>query len=172
LRGGTAGDPEVGHLHASVAVDDDVVRLDVAVHDPVPVRVRERCEDLARVLDDDARRGRAPRHDELLDVAAVEELHRDVVRPLRLAPVVDRDDVRVRERGGALRLAAEPLDELVVARVALVEDLDRHAPAEHLVLGEVDVRHAAAPDPLEDPVAPVEERVDQRVGDGHAAPTG
>jgi hypothetical protein len=43
------------------------------------------------------------------------------------------------------RLAPEPLDELDVVRVALVEDLDRDLAAELLVLGEPDVRHAAAP---------------------------
>jgi hypothetical protein len=53
-----------------------------------------------------------------LSVRPVEELHRDVVGVLGLAAVVDRDDVRVVERGGVLRLAAEALDELVVVRVA------------------------------------------------------
>ena len=37
LRAG-ARDPEVRDLHAPLAVDEHVVRLDVAVHDPVPVR--------------------------------------------------------------------------------------------------------------------------------------
>ena len=43
-------------------VDEDVVRLDVAMDDPVPVREAQRREDLARVLDRDVdrcrRRGR------------------------------------------------------------------------------------------------------------------
>ena len=43
-------------------------------------------------------------------------------------------------------------------RVAVVEDLDRDAPAELLVLGEVDVRHPARAELADDPVAPVEER--------------
>ena len=87
--------------------------------------------------------------------------------PSRLAAVVDRDHVRVRQRGRALRLPVEALDELLVAGVALVQDLDRDPPPEHLVLGEVDVGHPAASDPLQDPVAPVEERVDQGVRGGH-----
>ena len=162
-----AGDPEVRHLHAALAVDEDVVRLDVAVHDPVPVREAQRREDLARVLDRDVDRRGAAADDQLLERAAVEELHRDVVGVLGLAAVVDRDDVRVVERGGVLRLAAEALDELVVVPVAAVEDLDRDAAAELLVFGEVDVGHPAGAELALDPVAPVEEGVDERVAYRH-----
>ena len=69
--------------------------------------------------------------------------------------------------GGVLRLAAEALDELVVARMAVVQDLDRDPTAEDLVLGEVDVRHPAHAKLAHDAVAPVEERVDQGVGNRH-----
>jgi hypothetical protein len=52
--------PKSVTFHAPLAVDEDVVRLDVAVHDAVPVREAERREDLARVLDRDVdRRGAA-----------------------------------------------------------------------------------------------------------------
>src|SRR6516225_2198849 len=68
--------------------------------------------------------------DQLLQRATVEVLHRDVVGVLGLAAVVDRDDVRVVERGRVLRLAAEALDELSVVPVAAVEDLDRDAAAQ------------------------------------------
>src|SRR5436190_39428 len=82
-----------------------------------------------------------------------------------LAAVVDRDDVRVREARGVLRLAPEALDELLVGGVPLVEDLDRDPPAELLVLGEVDVRHPACAELSHDAVAPGEQRV--FFGDGH-----
>ena len=73
----------------------------------------------------------------------------------------------MREARGVLRLAAEPLDELVVAGVPVVQDLDRDAAPEFLILGEIDVRHSAGAELPHDAVAPVEERVDQRVGNGH-----
>ena len=60
------------------------------------------------------------RTSELLERAPVEELHRDVVGALGLAAVEDRDDVRVVQAGGVLRLAPEALDELLVARVPVV----------------------------------------------------
>ena len=170
LRGAVPRDPEVGHLqprlvrlHLLVGGDEDVVRLDVAMDDPVAVREAEGLEELLGVPDRGVHRERAVGHDQLLEAAALDHLHRDVVRPLGLAAVVDGDDVRVREAGGRLRLAAEALDEEVVAGVALVEDLDRDAAPELLVLGEVDVGHPAGAELAQDPVATVEERVDQGV---------
>jgi hypothetical protein len=160
-------DPEVGDLEPPLPVDEHVVRFDVSVHDAVAVREPDRGEDLACVIDREMDRRGTTRDDQLLQRAAVEVLHRDVVRALRLAAVVDRDDVGVRETRRVLRLAAEALDELVVAGVAVVEDLDRDTPAEHFVLGEVDVRHAARAELAQDAIAPIEEGVDQGVGNRH-----
>ena len=162
-----ARDPEVGHLQASLGIDEHVVRLDVAMDDAVPVREPERGEDLAGVVDRELDRRGPAGDDQLLERATVEVLHRDVVGALGLASVVDRNDVRMREARRVLGLAAEALDELLVAGVALVQDLDRDATAEHLVFGEIDVRHAAHAELALDAVAPVEKRVDQRVGNSH-----
>src|SRR2546428_520100 len=145
-------DPEVRHLQSPLTVDQHVVRLDVAVDDAVAVREPNRSEDLARVVDREVDRRGAARDDQLLQRAPVEVLHRDVVGALRLAAVVDRNDVRVREAGRVLRLAAEALDELIVAGMAVVEDLDRDAPAEHLVLSEVNVRHTARAELAQDAI--------------------
>ena len=143
LRGAGPRDAEVGHLDVPVAADDHVVRLDVAVDDVVAVRLGERAEDLAGELDRRQRRRRALADEQLLQRRPVEVLHRDVVGALRLAAVVDADDVRMAEARGVARLALEPLDELLVARVALVQHLQRDLAAELLVLGQVDVGHAA-----------------------------
>src|SRR5437588_12125127 len=137
------------------------------MNDPVPVGEAKRGEDLAPVLDRDVDRSGAAADDQLLERATVEELHRDVVGVLRLTAVVDRDDVRMVERCGVLRLAAEALDELVVVPVAAVEDLDCDSAAELLVFGEVDIRHPAGPELALDPVATVEEGVDEGVAYRH-----
>jgi hypothetical protein len=52
----------------------------------------------------------------------------------------------VRELGGGARLAPEPLDVVVVLRVVLVEDLQRHVALEQRVVRAVDARHAAGAD--------------------------
>ena len=167
LRRARARDPEVGHLQAAVRADHDVVRLDVAVDDPVAVREGERAQDLARVLDRDGDRRRPVPDEQLLQRSPFEVLHRDVVGPLRVAAVEDRDDVRMVEARGALRLPAEPLDELLVGGMALVQQLQRDIPAQLLVLGEVDVGHPARAELALDHVAPVEDAVDEWVGVGH-----
>jgi hypothetical protein len=69
----------------------------------------------------------------------------------------------VREAGGVRRLAPEALDELLVVRVPVVEDLDRDPPAELLVLGEVHVGHAAAADLARHAIAVGEERAGEGV---------
>ena len=67
--------------------------------------------------------------------------------------------------GSGFRLAAEALDEQVVVRVTLVEDLDGDPAPELGVLRQIDVCHSARTEPAHDPVAPVEDGVDQRILD-------
>ncbi len=162
-----ARDAEVRHLDDTLGIDDHVVRLDVPMDDAVAVRVAERREDLPGVRDGDIRGTRSARTDEVLQRPPFDVLHDDEVRAVRLPPVVDRDDVRMGETGRVGGLAPEAFDELVVVRVALVEDLDGDAPAELLVLGEVDVRHAAAADLARNAVARGEERAGESVGGRH-----
>ena len=165
-------DPEVGHLDDSLGVDDHVVGLDVAMDDAVAVCVAERRENLTRVGDRDRDRARAARADQLLESAPLDVLHDDEVRAVGLAPVEDRDDVRVREPRCMCRLAAEALDELVVVRVAPVQHLDGHATAQLLVFSEVHVGHAAAAELPRDAIAPCEERSGESVLSRHASHLG
>jgi hypothetical protein len=74
----------------------------------------------------------------------------------------------VRQARGVLRLVPEARNELVVARVTVVEDLDRDPPAQLLVLSEVDVRHATRTELPHDAVTPVEERVEKLVRRRHS----
>ncbi|MNC86743.1 hypothetical protein D3C83_24170 [compost metagenome] len=71
------------------------------------------------------------------EAAALEELE-DHERGLVLPPVVDRHHVRVVQRGGHLRLGAEPPEEAGVVGQGGVEDLDRHLALEAHVPGGVD----------------------------------
>ena len=52
------GEPEIENLHAAVAGDEDVLRLQIAVDDPLLVRGGETVRDLDGVLDGLAHRQR------------------------------------------------------------------------------------------------------------------
>ena len=66
-------------------------------------------------------------------VAARHVAHRDVQHAVGLARAVDRDDVRIVDRGRGPRLPDEPLPELVVSASAGVDDLQRDRPPQPLV---------------------------------------
>ena len=125
-----ARDAEVDDLDLALLVDHHVARRHVAVDDVhAAVRVVERAADLdadVRALLGRQRRAcsAAPRRraKELGEARALDELHRQEVRPELDAELVHRDDVRVGQRDGRLRLLDEALHELVVAR-ELVADL-------------------------------------------------
>ena len=95
-------------------------------------------------------------------VLALDELHREVEHPVDLAGVVDGDDVRVLERGGDPRLAREALAEALGLGEVGRDDLDGGAALEVQVLRAVDHAHAAAADPLLDPVSR-DDRAEARV---------
>ena len=152
------GDAEVGHLHLTVRADQDVRRLDVAVGDVVVVREPERSGDFARDLGGLLRRELLVRRQDLGECAPLHLLHHDEVGALVLAPVVDVDDVGVREAGGRLRFAAESLDEVGVGGELGEQHLDGDLAVEQEIARGEDVGHAAASDPLVDLVPVVDDR--------------
>ena len=100
------GDAEVGDLDPAVGGDEQVLRLEVAVHDPEALGMREAGEDVEQHAGRLLRRQRrlvAPQR------PARHELHGDERNPVVLEEVVHRDEVRVRERPGKTGLAQEPL---------------------------------------------------------------
>ena len=122
--------------------------------DTVPVGEARPLEHLAD--QPDRLLGGQARVDQLLQRAALQVLHRDVVGAVDVAAVEDGDDVRVLEAGGRLGLAAEALDELAVLGEAPVQHLERDAALQVRVLGQPDVRHPARADPAQQPVAAVD----------------
>ena len=148
-------DAEVGEPRLAVAVDEHVVRLDVAVQDAGRMDVAKRAEEL---LGQRLGLGRLGGAQALAEVAALDVLH-DQVGPRAGAEVVDRDEVRVLEARGDPRLAAEALQVDPVARERVGHDLDRDRALQPLVEAEPDHRHAAAADPAAQAVAPAENGV-------------
>ena len=86
----------------------------------------------------------------VLDRLALDELHDEVVVAGDLAGVDHADDVVVRELGGDLGLAAEPLDEFLVLRQGVEQHLHGDDAVDARLLGLVDEAHRALADSFED----------------------
>ena len=132
----------------------------------MPWRVRglEREQRLAHDLRGLRRLQPDVRVQQLARGAAADELHDHVVDAVDRAPVVDGHDVRMGERRGRSRLAAEPVDEPLVARERAVQDLDRDLAGEDGVVRAEDLAHPAGGDAFHDVVAAVEG--DERLASG------
>ena len=160
-RGG-AGQAEVRDRHPAVVADEHVLGLHVPVHQSGAVRggqaVDERTQEPQRLPG----RERGPVPDDGAQRAAGHVLHHEVgqhvaVLGLGVALVQDRDDVRMGQPRRRLGLLLEPADEDGVLRQVRVHDLERHLAVETLVHGQVDGGHAAPGQPLDDPVAAVDD---------------
>ena len=136
-------DSEVGDLRVAFLVEDDVHRLQVAVHEAAVVGVREACGDLARdrlcahVVE------RLTAGQSILERPSRQVLEHHVRSAALVAVVEQPADVRVRERRDGTRLAVETLG--VGARS---EELDRDAAVELQVVGDPDLGHSARAEPL------------------------
>ena len=150
------GDAEVGQVtvrSSSTSAHQDVGRLHVPVNEPAGVRGVQRSRDLV----DDLHRLRrldASLPDDLRQIRAVDELHREVDATAFFPGMHDRDDVRVIQRGGQPRFAAKPGEELGVVGDVGVHHLDRDGPIEREVLRPVHRAHAAAPGQADDGHSP------------------
>ena len=87
-----------------VVGDEDVGRLDVPVDESSGVGGVERRADLADDAKGATERKSSFLGEQGLQVGALDARHRDIEQAVRLAGVVDRDDARMVERGGELRL--------------------------------------------------------------------
>jgi hypothetical protein len=180
LEGGlTAGVDELGHLAhglgqaevedldplvpARRAQQEDVLRLEIPMDEARRVRLGEARADL--VGDGQGTRGRQPglALEEFPQVLAPQVLHHEVDETFPRAEVEDRDGVGVREFGDEQGLAPEAPHELWLRAQMRPQDLDGDPLADAHVLGQVHRAHAALPQPLDDPVAVVDHRAEERV---------
>ena len=154
-------DPEVGH-HRVPAVQQDVLRLDVAVDDAVLVRVVERVDHFARdahrLVDAELRLAI-----ELLAQRLALDVGHDVEQEsVGRAGIEQRQDVRMLQRRRRLDLLHEPLGAEHRGELGL-EELERDLAIVLQVGAQIHRRHAALTEMALDAVAAREGRV-QAVG--------
>ncbi len=142
-------DAEVRDLHRARFVEQQVLRLDVAMHDAVLVRVLQRLADRRHDGQRLLRREAARLH-RLPQIHAIHELHEQVVKPARLPEIVDRDDVRMIERRERLGLVRETFGKLRIGHPLRREQLQRDQAAQRLLPRLIDHAHPAAPEKLDD----------------------
>jgi hypothetical protein len=137
-------DAEVGHQRRPV-LQEDVLRLDVAVDHALAVRVVERGRDLPGEPERFLHRKLPVAHEPGAERLAGHERH-DVIEETIGLPRVDQpEDVRVLQIGGDLDLGEEPPAAEQGGELG-VEHLDGDLAAVPQVLGEVDDGHAALAD--------------------------
>ena len=141
-------DTEVQDLQPSVVGDHQVLGLEIHVHDLFGMRRGEAVRDFDRVLDGLVHRQRSAGHPRPERLAVQELGHRIPEATLR-ADVVERQDVRVAERGDGLRLLREQHQPRGIGSECLEEDLDGHFALQPLVARAVDHARSARPDLLE-----------------------
>ena len=110
----------------AVVGDQDVAGLDVAVDDAMLVGVAEGGGHVGADVGGALGRQRASRLEDGRQGSSIDELHDNEVGAGVLTPVEHRDNVVMREIGGSLSLAAEPLHERAVDGQFRKEDLQCH----------------------------------------------
>ena len=103
---------EVEQLDVSVGPNHDVVGLDVPMDDIAPRARRPSASAICLAIATLRSSGR-PSVGERAERSAVDEFHRDVAIVVDDACFVDRDDVRVVERGGERGLAKKPFERVI-----------------------------------------------------------
>jgi hypothetical protein len=136
----------------STGADQDVGRLDVAMHQAALVRGVERGRNRGGDSLDLVHVQLAP-VDDLAQVRAWYEAHRQVEDALELPATMNGNDVRVLQRCGQPGFGLEARDGVRVLGVLGRNDLQRHGAVQRRVRGLVDHAHPTAGDDSLDPVA-------------------
>ena len=148
-------DAKIRDLHRARFVDEQVLRLDVAVDDAVIVRALQRRADWRH----DAKRffGReALRLQKLTEIHTIDKLHEQEVggrlrqQCLSHAEVVHTDNVRVIERGERMRLLFKACGELRIIRTLRGEQFERDEAVQRLLPRLVNDAHASTSEACQD----------------------
>src|SRR5207249_6328210 len=135
-------DAEVGDFDPATLVQEDVLRLDVAMDDAFVVSELQGVANLRHDLQSFARQNMAGAQ-ELPQVQPVNEFHDEVVQLARLTRIVDGDNVGMIEFRQSTCLPAEALSEGRIAHRFRRQDFQGYQPIQPRLSRFVDRPHAA-----------------------------
>ena len=136
------GDAEIGNS-GGIAGEQDVVRLDVPVHDAFGVREFQRARDVSENAHRHGDRHRASAHEMHAKRFPLDERHHVVGQPFRFSGREHRQDVRVLQLGGEQDLVLETL-EIHAGREIGRQHFHDDTTTERAFLGKEHTTHATA----------------------------
>ena len=139
---------EVGDADRAVAVDQHVLRLEVAVHDAGGVRCDQPATGLAQEID---HLGLRAARNGAIERGPDDELHDDVQLTVVEADVIDADHVGMHQLRERLRFAPQPFS-ASRPRVSVVQDLDRNTATEIGIGGVPHLAHSPRTEPTHEQV--------------------
>ena len=162
------GDPEVGDLHLPALADQQVPRLDIAVHQASGMRGLQGGGGLS----DEAHRSRRIKRSLVQQPGQrwpVDQFQHQVgrIRCSDLLVVVYRRDARMGQQPGIPGLGSEPGQAFLMSGIAGPQQLHRHRPAQHEVGGPPDLTHRACGDTVVQPVPPLKQQSGRYRNAGH-----
>jgi hypothetical protein len=137
----------------TLMVDQDIRRFDVAMHNPLSMRIGERLADMHRDAERLVERQPPMRLEESVKIRPLDVVHDEEAQPIaRLAGIMHRDDARMEQARQRLGLAGETLVQLSLSAIGKRrrENLDRHKAVEAFLPAFINRAHSAATDHFHD----------------------
>ena len=152
-------EPHVQNLHHTLRVEQEIGRLDVAMHDPDPMGISQAACRLQHAVHGQLDRQRPLFLDPLRQVAPVDVLHDQKMDAVRMIGVLRPHNVRVVQLAGRSNFPLETLDDPFVLHHARRQQLDGHDPVQQPMTGPKHLPHPASPDLVQQHVVAEHQRL-------------
>jgi hypothetical protein len=143
-----SGRPEVHESGSTIAVQENVLRFDVAVENPARMSRGERSGDARADPNDVVNRDGSSTSYLLTEIASADPLHHDEAPRPVLLEIVQSDDVRMQEAAHCFDLPSHPLACDLRRRWRWHQQLDGHIVRQLVVAGSIDNGVSSAADLL------------------------
>ena len=152
------GQTEIGDQDLPPPVDENVLRLEIAMDDALIMRRLQPLADLPEDVDDARQRQASFASQQGREVLTIDILHRQELDAAGFAEVVNAQDVFVSDVAGELDLALESIEDRRMAGEIEADHFQGDVAVELAIAREINLTHTALAEPLHDVVALAEVR--------------